>query len=152
MARKLSIIIPTRNRARIVQTLLNSLRELVGLNQFQPQIIVGDNNSQDETPKLLNSIAKNFPVPLTLLKIQRRGKSAAMNEASRAAHGDVLAFLDDDVVVQSNWLCAVQQFFEEKDYQAAQGVIRIRPGGAETLVTPALINRYRTIPNIDFGP
>jgi GT2 family glycosyltransferase len=152
MARKLSIIIPTRNRARIVQTLLNSLRELVGLNQFQPQIIVGDNNSQDETLKLLNSIAKNFPVPLTLLKIQRRGKSAAMNEASRAAHGDVLAFLDDDVVVQSNWLCAVQQFFEEKDYQAAQGVIRIRPGGAETLVTPALINRYRTIPNIDFGP
>jgi glycosyltransferase involved in cell wall biosynthesis len=84
----------------MVQTLLNSLRELVGLDHFQPQIIVGDNNSQDETPKVLHSIAKNFPVPLTLLKIQRRGKSAALNEASREAHGDVLAFLDDDVVVQ----------------------------------------------------
>jgi hypothetical protein len=64
----------------------------------------------------------------------------------------VLAFLDDDVVVQSNWLCAVQQFFQEKDYQAAQGVIRIRPAGAETLETRTLINRYRTIPNIDFRP
>jgi len=38
-----------------------------------------------------------------------------------------------------------------KDYQAAQGVIRIRPAGAESL-TRALINRYRTIPNINFGP
>ena len=33
----------------MVQTLLDSIRELVGLDRFQPQIIVGDNNSQDET-------------------------------------------------------------------------------------------------------
>jgi GT2 family glycosyltransferase len=152
MAIKLSIIIPTRNRARIVQKLLDSVKELEGLNKSQPQIIVGDNNSQDGTWKLLHGIAKSFPLPLTLLKVQRRGKSAVMNEASRAAHGNVLAFLDDDVVVQPNWLCAVQQFFQEKDYQAAQGVIRIRPPRAENLEIHTLINRYRTIPNIDFGP
>ena len=152
MAIKLSIIIPTKNRARLVQTLLNSVRELVGLDKFQPQIIVGDNNSQDETSELLHTIAKNFPLPLTLLKVKERGKSAVMNEASRVAHGDVLAFLDDDVVVQANWLCAVQQFFQEKEYQAAQGVIRIRPPRTENLEIHTLINRYRTIPNIDFGP
>ena len=152
MAIKLSIIIPTKNRARMVQTLLNSVRELVGLDKFQPQIIVGDNNSQDETWKLLHIIAKNFPFPLTLLQVKERGKSAVMNEASRVARGDLLAFLDDDVVVQADWLCAVQQFFLEKDYQAAQGVIRIRPPRAENREIHALINRYRTIPNIDFGP
>jgi GT2 family glycosyltransferase len=152
MVIKLSIIIPTRNRARIVQKLLDSVKELEGLDKFQPQIIVGDNNSQDETWKLVHGIAKSFPLPLTLLKVQQRGKSAVMNEASRAAHGNVLAFLDDDVVVQPNWLCAVQQFFQEKDYQAAQGVIRIRPPVGETLEIRTLINRYRTIPNIDFGP
>jgi Glycosyl transferase family 2 len=81
-------------------------------------------------------MAKNFPVPPTLLKIQRRRKSAAMNEASRVAHGDVLAVLDDDVVVQSDRLWAVQQFFQKKDYQAAQGVIRIHPRGPETLRDP----------------
>ena len=152
MAIKLSIIIPTKNRARMVQTLLNSVRELVGLDKFQPQIIVGDNNSQDETWKLLHIIAKNFPFPLTLLKVKERGKSAVMNEASRVARGDLLAFLDDDVVVQADWLCAVQQFFQGKDCQAAQGVIRIRPPRAENREIHALINRYRTIPNIDFGP
>jgi GT2 family glycosyltransferase len=152
MATELTIIIPTKNRARMVQTLLESIRELVGLDKFQPQIIVADNNSQDETWNLLHSIVKSFPLPLTLLKVQRRGKSAAMNEASLAAHGNVLAFLDDDVVVQPNWLCAVQQFFKEKDYQAAQGVIRIPPARAENLEIHKLINRYRTIPNIDFGP
>ena len=121
MAIKLSIIIPTKNRARLVQTLLNSVRELVGLDKFQPQIIVGDNNSQDETSEVLHTIAKNFPLPLTLLKVTERGKSAVMNEASRVAHGDVLAFLDDDVVVQANWLCAVQQFFQEKEASRAYG-------------------------------
>ena len=152
MAIKISIIIPTRNRARVVQTLLNSLRDLAELDKIQPQIIVGDNNSQDETWKLLQSIAKTFSFPLTLLKVPTLGKSAVMNEASRAAHGDVLAFLDDDVVVQPNWLCAVQQFFQEKEYHAAQGVIRIRPPRTENVEIHKLINRYRTIPNIDFGP
>jgi hypothetical protein len=33
----------------MVETLLDSIRELVGLERLQPQIIVGDNNSQDET-------------------------------------------------------------------------------------------------------
>src|SRR5262244_2937475 len=97
MAIKLSIIIPTRNRARMVQTLLNSISDLAGLDKFQPQIIVGDNNSQDKTWKLLHIVAKSFSPPLTLLKIQSAGKSAVMNEASRVAQGDVLAFLDDDV-------------------------------------------------------
>jgi GT2 family glycosyltransferase len=152
MAIKLSIIIPTRNRARMVQTLLDSIRELVGLDRFQPQIIVGDNNSQDETWEVLENIAKNFPLPLTLRKVQKRGKSAVMNEASRMARGDVIAFLDDDVIVQENWLSAVEQFFQKKEYQAAQGVIRIRPQSAQNPEIHTLINRYRTIPNIDFGP
>jgi GT2 family glycosyltransferase len=151
MAINLSIIIPTRNRARMVQTLLDSLKELVGLEKLQPEIIVGDNNSQDETWRLLDNVAKSFPLPLTLLKVKRRGKSAVMNEASRTARGNVLAFLDDDVVVQDNWLCAVKQFFEKEEYQAAQGVIRIRPPRSENREIHTLINRYRTIPHIDFG-
>jgi len=151
MAMKLSIIIPTRNRARIVQKLLESMKELVDLDRIRPEIIVGDNNSQDETWGLLHNMAKNFPLPMSLLKVQKRGKSAVMNEASRMARGDVLVFLDDDVVVQANWLCAVERFFEEKEYQAGQGVIRIQPPRADNLEIHTLINRYRTIPNIDFG-
>ena len=136
----------------MVQTLLDSLRDVINLERVLPEIIVGDNNSQDETWKLLHTLADVFPVPLTLIKVKRRGKSAVMNEASRMARGDVIAFLDDDVVVQANWLCAVQQFFQEKETHAAQGVIRIRPPRAENREIHALINRYRTIPNIDFGP
>ncbi len=151
MAIRLSIIIPTRNRAQIVQKLLVSMKDLVELDRIQPQIIVGDNNSQDETWELLHSIAQSFPLPLVLVQVQKRGKSAVMNEAVRMARGEVLVFLDDDVVVQANWLCAVERFFEETEYQAGQGVIRIQAPRAENLEINTLINRYRTIPNIDFG-
>jgi len=84
-------------------------------------------------------------------KGSKRRQISGHERASRVARGDVLAFLDDDVVVQPNWLCALQQFFQEKEYQAAQGVIRIRPSRTENLEIHTLINRYRTIPNIDFG-
>jgi len=41
-----------------------------------------------------------------VLKAPRGGKSAAVNEGVKAAIGDVLAFLDDDVVVDKTWLKA----------------------------------------------
>jgi GT2 family glycosyltransferase len=127
------------------------MKDLVELERIQPQIIIGDNNSQDETWDVLQSMARKFPLPLVLLKVRKRGKSVVMNEASRMARGDVLVFLDDDVVVQANWLSAVERFFDQKEYQAGQGVIRIQPQRAENLEIHTLINRYRTIPNIDFG-
>jgi glycosyltransferase involved in cell wall biosynthesis len=130
MAIKLSIIIPTRNRARLVQTLLNILRELAGLDKLRRK-------SLSETtilrPKLLHSIAKNFPVPLTLLKIPRRGKSAAMDAASRVAHGNVLAFLDDDVVVQSKLALRCSAILPGKGLPSWPGRDPVRSAGAEIL-------------------
>ena len=134
----------------MVQTLLDSLKDARGVGQIPAADYCWGQQFPRRNVELLQTIAKTFPLPLTLLKVKKRGKSAVMNEAARVARGDVLAFLDDDVVVQANWLCAVQQFFQEKDYQAAQGVIRIRPPRSENREIHALINRYRTIPNYRF--
>ena len=69
MPRALTIIIPTKNRAPLIGGLLAGLRTLDGLARIQPQIVFADNASKDETWKILQSAAENFPVPLIAVSV-----------------------------------------------------------------------------------
>ena len=147
----LTIIIPTKNRARMVQGLLDSMRELDGLDRIRPQIIVADNNSEDETWEVLQSITDDFPVPITVIKVQRAGKSAVVNEAVRRASGSMLAFLDDDVITDRGWLKAIERFVSRGAYRVGQGRIQLQSPEAEDPEIQRLIQRFRTIPHLNFS-
>ena len=151
MPLSLTVIIPTKNRARLIQALLDSMREVAGLDRIRPQIIVADNDSEDETWELLHRIAKNFPLPITLLKVRNPGKSAVINKALRSGNGRVVAFLDDDVTIDHGWLEAVESFVSKGDYQVGQGRIQLQSPDADDPEVQKLIQRFRTIPNINFG-
>jgi len=79
---KVSVIIPTYNRAYLVGRAIRSV-----LNQtYQDfEIIVVDDGSTDNTEE----VVKSFNDP-------RRGGSAARNTGIRAARGEYIAFLDSD--------------------------------------------------------
>ena len=146
---RLTIIIPTKNRVQVLRELLESIRCLDSVGRVRPEVIVVDNNSADNTDDVAASIAKNFPTTLRVLKVPRPGKSAAVNEAVNLATGDVLAFLDDDVVVDKTWLTAIDDFFRESKCQAGQGVIRLQsPAGNDPEILK-LVERYRTIPRLE---
>jgi glycosyltransferase involved in cell wall biosynthesis len=150
MGLSLTIIIPTKNRARMIQGLLDSLRELAGLERIQPQVIVADNNSEDNTWEVLQSIQQNFSTPLTIIKVQKPGKSAVINESVRLANGTVLAFLDDDVIPERGWLEAIERFASKSAYQVGQGRIRLESSEGEDPEIQKLIQRFRTIPRLEF--
>jgi glycosyltransferase involved in cell wall biosynthesis len=152
LLKNISIIVPTKDRSVELKGLLNSIREVRGLNKFQLEIIVGDNDSTDATWDTLLEETKQFPSVLRPLKVKTPGKSSVLNEAIRAAHGDVLAFVDDDVVVDVGWLQAIVTFFQTGNYQAGQGVIRIQAPDSGNSEIQRLIHRYRTVPNLEFGP
>jgi GT2 family glycosyltransferase len=82
----------------------------------------------------------------------RPGKSAAINDAVQIATGDVLAFLDDDVVVDKNWLTAVEKFFRDGSYRVGQGAVRLQSPAREDPEVQKLLQRYRTIPKIEYDP
>lgn len=108
----LSIIIPTKNRELTLGELLESLRGAANIGAIRPEVIVANNGSDDGTDDFTANAAKDFPITLRVLSVVRPGKSAAINDAVKAANGDVFAFLDDDVIVDKNWLTAVDDFFE----------------------------------------
>jgi GT2 family glycosyltransferase len=145
-----SIIIPTKNRREILAQLLDSISRLKELNRIRPEIIVADNGSDDGTYDYVNSISADFPATLRALTIPRGGKSAAVNEAAKAATGNILAFLDDDVVVDGTWLTAVEEIFREGKYRIGQGIIRLQSPAIDDPEVQRLIQRYRTIPKLEY--
>jgi glycosyltransferase involved in cell wall biosynthesis len=91
-----SFILPVRNEQRWIAQTLRNLRAHVpaGLDY---EIIVVDNGSLDRT----REIADEFGVDLLL---QTRGTVAAVrNTGVRRARGEVLVFLDGDVMLTSAW-------------------------------------------------
>ena len=154
MAKSFSIIIPTRDRCEILKELLDSITKLRGLQTIQLEVIVGDNESKDQTRPMLDETAQRFPVPFRILRVSRPGKCAVLNEAIRVAKGDILAFLDDDVVVESGWLEALESYFHENDsrYSAGQGVIDLQSSDLNGPEILTLFERYRTIPHLKRAP
>ena len=152
MATSFSIIVPTRDRCHVVKQLLESIKQLQGLERIYPEIIIGDNNSNDQTWDKLQQMARDFFPPLRLLKVAKPGKSAVLNKAIEMATGNILAFLDDDVAVDPTWLEAIEEFFCSGNFSVGQGVVRIPSPESEDLEIQRLLQRYRTIPHLEFGP
>jgi len=96
----LSIIICTYNRVSFLKLCLNSI-----LNQIKKdhniEIIVIDNNSTDETKKYVEGLDIKY-IKYHIEK--KQGLSFARNRGIEVALGRYLAFVDDDAIINSNWL------------------------------------------------
>jgi GT2 family glycosyltransferase len=152
MALTITVIIPTKNRCELIRELLNSLEKVRGLTRIQPKIIVGDNASTDSTAKILATRKTHFPTELTLMTVSSPGKSAVLNRAIQFSTGDVLAFLDDDVIVDPCWLEEIEGFFQRNPtHCVGQGRIRTGPGDSSDPEIRRLLQRYRTIPQLEYS-
>lgn len=96
-----SVIVPTHNRPDRV---LQCLQTLLTLNYPRYEIILVDNAPRNqETAELIGRVFGNEP-RVRYLREDRTGGSHARNCGVAAARGEILAFADDDVVVDSDWL------------------------------------------------
>jgi glycosyltransferase involved in cell wall biosynthesis len=69
------------------------------------EVLVIDNNSSDNTEKVVASFQPGWPLgELRYLHESKQGKQFALNHAIRNAKADILVFTDDDVVLSANWL------------------------------------------------
>jgi GT2 family glycosyltransferase len=68
------------------------------------EVVVVDNNSSDGTRDAVQCFCDQNPVRFRYLFEPNQGKSYALNKAIRESHGRILAFTDDDVTVDPNWL------------------------------------------------
>ncbi|AFK22091.1 glycosyltransferase family 2 protein [Pyrococcus sp. ST04] len=110
-----SVIIPTYNRAHDLKRCLESLLA----QTLKPlEVIIVDDSSNDDTLNLVAQMRGSFHrrgIPLKYIKTRSKFKSLtrARNIGSKLAKGDILLFLDDDVVLSSNYIAEIHRSFEK---------------------------------------
>ena len=97
-----SIIIPSCNPLESTRQCIAALRRYT---RRPWELIVVDDGSSDETSAYLESVRDAVPVPVTVItNVTSRGIAAAINQGLKAARGEYLVLLNNDVVVTDGWL------------------------------------------------
>jgi glucosyl-dolichyl phosphate glucuronosyltransferase len=123
---KITVAIPTHNRARTLALTLGSLASLKPDPEMEIECVVIDNNSSDATPAVVDDFARGAPFAATRVFEPRQGSSFARNRAVREAGGELIFFIDDDVIVEPDWASELLAEIRRRDLDAACGLVLAR--------------------------
>lgn len=104
-----TVAICTRNRSRALERTLRSLAAIALPPSLSWEVIVVDNGSEDATAQVIASLLD--ALPLRAVVERNTGLSHARNAAVTEARGDYILWLDDDVLVDADWLSAYHDAF-----------------------------------------
>lgn len=129
-----SVVVPVKDRPRELDRLLVAVRATapdVG------EVVVVDDGSRD--PQRTRDTATRHGAR-TVAHPRSRGPAAARNTGAGAASGDVLVFLDSDVVPEPGWLAPLLAHLADAAVgAAAPRIVAWTPGGGRR---PGMVARY----------
>lgn len=145
---RVSIVVPTHNRAASLRRTLASL--FAQADAGAANVIVVDNNSTDGTA----GVCREFGDRVRYVHEPRQGLSHARNAGIAIApkgRDDIIVFIDDDIQAEPGWLPAITDAFDARpDIDCVGG--RVLPSNPDAL--PAWITREHWAPLAlqDHGP
>ena len=162
MSVDVSVIVCTHNRAEMLGETLASWRD-VDRRGLNVELMVVDNASGDATPDI---VARFQPCCAVTRYVRESvpGLSRARNRGIREAHGEIIAFVDDDVFFHRDWLQILMRAFRERTEVSCVGgnsIPRFEGHRPEWLAEPMLTyygstqsgdrDRLMTFPEHPFG-
>jgi len=109
---EVSVVIPTYNRSALLRDAVDSV--LVQDTQTAYEIIVVDNNSKDDTAAVVRSLTESHPGIVRYIFEPQQGNAHARNRGVESASGPIVAFIDDDVTVERDWLELLKNVLDER--------------------------------------
>jgi len=119
----LSVVMCTFNRCNRLEDVIGSVCCQNKSFNFAYELIVVDNNSKDDTASVVQSCIKKFGNHIVLVYEKKRGLSNARNKGVNVARGEIIAFIDDDVVLDKDWMLNLIKAFKLSDCDAIGGRI-----------------------------
>lgn len=117
----LTITIQTYNHADSLRRTLQSLEQLHCPEGSDYEILVVDNNSTDNTSDVVSEYQGVLGARLRGVFESRQGLSHARNRAIAEARGEVICFIDDDVIVDPGWLAGHVHAYRADERTVAVG-------------------------------
>ncbi|MBI2118358.1 MAG: glycosyltransferase [Elusimicrobia bacterium] len=131
-----SIVIPAKNEAATIGTLLEALQQVTkNIKQHEFEIIVVDDHSNDKTVE----IAKNYGIKI-ITNQRRSGKGNALRTGFEISKGEIILMLDADGSHKANEIPSFLKPFEDSEVGLVVG--SRATGGSEEYTT------IRTIGNV----
>jgi len=114
---KYSIIIPTLNEERLLPGLINQLGGSELKEKYNYEIIISDGGSTDKT---IESIIDKTDVIKVHIDEQRQNIAQGRNEGARFANGEILIFLNGDILLPDAnlFFSYIEKYFARSDYAA----------------------------------
>lgn len=108
----ITVAIPTYNGAKRLPIVLEKLRSQTNTEQIAWEILIVDNNSKDNTAKVIQDYQLNWPnhIPLRYSFEAEQGAAFARLRAVREAKGELIGFLDDDNLPKEDWIIQAYNF------------------------------------------
>jgi glycosyltransferase involved in cell wall biosynthesis len=92
---------------------------LLSQKAMPAELIVIDNNSTDETPRLVAALKKSTRWTIRYVKETGQGYPVIYNRGLAEAKTDWVAFIDDDCIADQDWLQTVSQSIKKYPQAAA---------------------------------
>jgi glucosyl-dolichyl phosphate glucuronosyltransferase len=121
MKMKISVVVSTYNRSEYLRKMLTSLRKVVIPDHLSWEFILVDNNSADDTRFVFEEVEKHYESKIRYVFEEKRGISHARNRGIKEASGEIIAFTDDDVIVDRYWIQNIEKAFKDYDDVACVG-------------------------------
>jgi GT2 family glycosyltransferase len=131
-----SFVVPTYRRPEVLRATLTALLD-VDYPADRYEVIVVDDGSADATPEVVAALQPAAACRLAYIHQENSGVATARNRGARSARGELLIFVDDDIVVEPTHV---------RDHLAA------RDGRGEAVVNghwefpPALVQAFAATP------
>jgi len=107
----ISVVICTYNRASVLDATLTSFFRQACLDAVDHELLIIDNNSTDRTRDVVEKYLERPTVRYVFEP--RQGLSVARNRGVAESRGEFVALLDDDVMIDPEWLSALGRAFQE---------------------------------------
>lgn len=135
---RFSIVTCTYNRAQYLpSTLLSLCKQDYSTNDYE--LVVIDNNSTDNTAEVCNDFIRQYPdTTIRYFKETNQGLSYALNRGISEAHGEFIAYIDDDETVEKNYLTVLDGYLRQNpkiEYMASI-ITPIYEGGEPRWMSP----------------
>lgn len=141
---QLSIVIPLKNEAESLPELLAWIEQVMQEHRFSYEVIMIDDGSTDESWAVITELSKKNDNVKAIRFRRNYGKSAALNEAFRAAKGDVVITMDADLQDSPDEIPELYKMVTEQGYDLVSGWKKKRYDNKLTKNLPSKLFNWAT--------
>jgi GT2 family glycosyltransferase len=123
---KVTLILTTYNRPSILERSIAALHRQE-LRNVELEIIVVDDCSKDENSELAAKVIAKFPGMRYHRNSQNKGLSSSRNAGATLGNGEFILFLDDDIIVEPNYVMGHVEILASAPNIATVGSLRFPP-------------------------